>query len=68
MSTQEQELILKRLERLATVGAKMRVAQNDYFKRRGPITLEVAKKMEREFDNLVREEVKNITSKQQTIF
>lgn len=57
-----------RLERLARLGARMRTAQNDYFRNRGPITLEIAKKAEREFDHIVREEIRQMETKQQGLF
>lgn len=65
MSTEE---LNDRLLRLARAGAKMRVAQNDYFRVRGPATLEIAKKTERQFDTLVKEELKRLTTRQQDLF
>ena len=65
---EQYEHLRKRHEQLVAKGAAMRVAQNDYFRAKGPITLEAAKKLEREFDKLVRAEVQSLKSRQQDLF
>lgn len=68
LSPEQQDLLKKRLDRIVSVGARMRVAQIDYFRNRGNLALELAKKLEREFDAVLREEVKASQTKQQDLF
>ncbi len=68
LSPEQRDLLKKRLERIVSAGAKMRVAQNDYFRNRGPITLQVAKSAEWAFDALIKEENKALQTKQQDLF
>ncbi len=58
----------KKYEHLVDRVRVMRGCQREYFKYRAKVDLERSKRLEREVDGLIEEEVKRQKSKQQEIF
>lgn len=63
----QEELQLK-YDRLVDKVRQMRGAQKEYFKYRAKVDLERSKRLEREVDQLITEEVNKIKSGQQEMF
>jgi|GEM_PF-1889134 len=59
------------LERFSDLGKRMRLAQTEYFRTRSSISLKASKKLEKDFDDLVKSmttPIENPSSTQNTLF
>lgn len=68
MTPEQQDLLQKKHDRLLDKVRQMRGAQKEYFRYRASADLERSKRLEREVDHLVAEEVKEKESRQERLF